>query len=207
MNAIRVHQFGGPEVLTWEQIPKPTAVDGLVVVKTHSVGVNFIDVYNREGKYPMEIPFTMGREGAGVVDQVPQNNPLGFKIGDKVSFIFPNAYAEYVAVPAHKLVRIPEGINFEQACAAMIQGLTAHYLVKTTYEVKPGNTVLIHASAGGMGLLLCQLCNDLGATVIGTCSSEEKAKLSKEAGAHHVIIYTKDDFVEEVKKNNKWKRS
>jgi len=200
MNAIRVHQFGGPEVLTWEQIPKPTAVDGLVVVKTHSVGVNFIDVYNREGKYPMEIPFTMGREGAGVVDQVPQNNPLGFKIGDKVSFIFPNAYAEYVAVPAHKLVRIPEGINFEQACAAMIQGLTAHYLVKTTYEVKPGNTVLIHASAGGMGLLLCQLCNDLGATVIGTCSSEEKAKLSKEAGAHHVILYTKDDFVEEVKK-------
>jgi len=200
MNAIRVHQYGGPEVLTWEQIPKPKAVDGLVVVKSHSIGVNFIDTYNREGKYPMEIPFTIGREASGVVDLVPQDNPFGFKIGDKVAFAFPGAYAEYVAVPANKLVKIPEGISFDLACATMVQGLTAHYLVKSTYEVKPGDTVLIHASAGGMGLLLCQLCNDLGATVIGTCSSEEKAKVSKEAGAHHVILYTKEDFVEEVKK-------
>jgi len=117
----------------------------------------------------------------------------------KVAFAFPGAYAEYVAVPANKLVKIPEGINFDLACSTMVQGLTAHYLVISTYQVKPGDTVLIHASAGGMGLLLCQLCKDLGATVIGTCSSEEKAKLSKEAGAHHVILYTKEDFVEEVK--------
>ena len=200
MRAIRVHEYGSPEVLRYEEVPIPEPGDGEVRVKVEVIGVNFIDVYHRAGQYPVERPFTPGVEAAGIVDAVG----LGvteFKEGDRVAYAMQlGSYAEYAVVPAQKLISIPEGIDMQTAAAVMLQGMTAHYLVYSTYSLQPGETALVHAAAGGVGQLLVQLAKRRGARVIGTVSTEEKARLAKEAGADEVILYTQTDFEQEVKR-------
>ncbi len=200
MRAVRVHKYGGPEVLTLEEIPVPEPKAGEARVKIEAIGVNYIDIYQRTGLYPLKTPFTLGTEGAGIVDAVGPD-VTGVKIGDRVGYaMIPGSYAEYVIVPATRLVPIPPNIEARSAAALMLQGMTAHYLTHSTYALKKGDTALIHAAAGGAGLLLIQIAKQLGATVIGTVSTEAKAKLAKEAGADHVILYTQADFLAEVKK-------
>jgi len=200
MRAVRVHKYGGPEVLTLEEIPVPEPKAGEARVKIEAIGVNYIDIYQRTGLYPLKTPFTLGTEGAGIVDAVGPD-VTGVKIGDRVGYaMIPGSYAEYVIVPATRLVPIPPNIEARSAAALMLQGMTAHYLTHSTYALKKGDTALIHAAAGGAGLLLIQIAKQLGATVIGTVSTEAKAKLAKEAGADHVILYTQTDFLAEVKK-------
>jgi len=200
MRAVRVHKYGGPEVLTLEEIPVPEPKAGEARVKIEAIGVNYIDIYQRTGLYPLKTPFTLGTEGAGIVDAVGPD-VTGVKIGDRVGYaMIPGSYAEYVIVPATRLVPIPPNIEARSAAALMLQGITAHYLTHSTYALKKGDTALIHAAAGGAGLLLIQIAKQLGATVIGTVSTEAKAKLAKEAGADHVILYTQADFLAEVKK-------
>jgi len=200
MRAVRVHKYGGPEVLTLEEIPVPEPKAGEARVKIEAIGVNYIDIYQRTGLYPLKTPFTLGTEGAGIVDAVGPD-VTGVKIGDRVGYVMiPGSYAEYVIVPATRLVPIPPNIEARSAAALMLQGMTAHYLTHSTYALKKGDTALIHAAAGGAGLLLIQIAKQLGATVIGTVSTEAKAKLAKEAGADHVILYTQADFLAEVKK-------
>lgn len=200
MKAIRVESYGGPENLRYEEIEKPTPKSGEALVKIEAIGVNFIDVYHRTGLYPVPLPFTPGTEAAGIVELVG-SDASGIKIGDRVAYVMNiGAYAEYAVVPVAKLVKLPEEIDTQSAAAAMLQGMTAHYLVTSTYPLKQGDTALVHAAAGGVGLLLIQMAKRIGARVFGTVSTEEKAQLAREAGADEVIIYTKQDFQEEVKR-------
>ena len=200
MKAVRVHKYGGPEVLTLEEIPVPEPKTGEARVKIEAIGVNYIDIYQRTGLYPLQTPFTLGTEGAGIVDAVGPN-VTEVKKGERVGYAsIPGSYAEYAIVPAARLVPIPPNIEARTAAALMLQGMTAHYLTHSTYPLKKGETALLHAAAGGVGLLLIQIAKQLGATVIGTVSTEAKAKLAKEMGADHLILYTQSDFLAEVKK-------
>jgi NADPH:quinone reductase len=200
MKAIRVLQYGGPEVLIYEDIPVPEPKAGEARVKVEAIGVNFIDIYQRTGLYPIQTPFTLGMEGAGVVDAIG-DGVIEVKPGDRVAYAMTlGSYAEYAVVPAAKLVPVPTNVDAKSAAALMLQGMTAHYLTRSTYPLKKGETALIHAAAGGVGLLLVQVAKQMGATVIGTVSTEAKAQLAKEAGADHVIQYTKADFLAEVKR-------
>ena len=200
MKAVRVHKYGGPEVLTLEEIPVPEPKAGEARVKIEAIGVNYIDIYQRTGLYPLQTPFTLGTEGAGIVDAVGPN-VTEVKKGERVGYAsIPGSYAEYAIVPAARLVPIPSNIDARSAAALMLQGMTAHYLTHSTYPLKKGDTALLHAAAGGVGLLLIQIAKQLGATVIGTVSTEAKAKLAKEMGADYLILYTQTDFLAEVKK-------
>jgi len=186
--------------MEYVDLPAPTPKANEAVVEIKAAGVNFIDIYNREGRYPVQLPFVLGQEGAGIVSAVGAE-VKNVKIGDRVAYAgVMGSYAELASVPASRLVRIPDSLNFEQAAAAMLQGMTAHYLVKSTYPLKRGETALIHAAAGGVGLLLVQMAHQIGARVIGTVSTEAKADLARQAGADHVILYTKTDFEAETKK-------
>lgn len=200
MKAIQVQKTGGPEALTLVEIPTPKPKPNEALVKIGAIGVNFIDVYFREGRYPAELPFVDGQEAAGTVAEVG-SEVKSLKPGDRVAYTgVIGSYAEYAAVPADRLVKVPSGITDKQAAAAMLQGMTAHYLVRSTYPLKKGETALIHAAAGGVGLLLVQMAKDVGAHVIGTAGSDEKAKLAKDAGADEVIVYTRQDFEAETKR-------
>lgn len=200
MKAIQVSQSGGPEALQLVDVEVPRPKVNEALVKIHASGINFIDVYFREGRYPTPMPFIAGREMAGVVTEVG-SQVKNLKPGDRVAQTgVMGSYAEYQAVPEEQLVSVPNAISFEQAASSMLQGATMHYLMRSTYPVKPTDTVFIHALAGGMGLLLTQLAKRIGAHVIGTVSSEEKAKLARDAGADHVINYSKQDFVAETKR-------
>ncbi len=200
MKAVRIHTPGGPEVLTYEDVPEPRPKAGEAVVKVDAAGLNYIDVYYRSGLYKAELPMTLGMEAGGVVTAVGPN-VTEVKVGDKVAYTgVPGAYAQYAAVPAQRLVTLPAGVSTKQGAAAMLQGMTAHYLACSTYPLKKGDTCLVHAAAGGVGLLLVQIAKMRGARVIGTVSTEEKAKLAREAGADEVIFYTKQDFEAEVKR-------
>ncbi len=200
MKAIRVHQTGGPEVLQFEEVATPSPGPGEVLVKIAAAGINFIDIYHRVGLYPLETPFTPGLEAAGIVEAVGEG-VSEFKPGDRVAYCTQlGAYAEFALVPAEKLVPVPSGVDLPTAAAVMLQGMTAHYLALDTFPLKPGHTALVHAAAGGVGLLLVQIARRQGATVIGTVSTEEKAALARQAGADHVILYTQTDFETETKK-------
>ena len=196
--AIRVHAFGDPTVLKYEDVPDPAPQAGEAVVQLDAAGVNFLDVYHRIGLYPIPLPITLGQEGAGTVTAVGEGVTT-VKAGDRVAWtgVF-GSYAELNAVPAAKLVQLPAGLTTRQAAAVMLQGITAHYLATSTYPLKPGDTCLIHAGAGGVGLLLTQVARMRGARVITTVSTEEKAELSRQAGAEEVVLYTKQDFQAEV---------
>jgi NADPH2:quinone reductase len=187
--AIRMHSTGGPEVLQWEDVPVPDPGPGEVLLRQHAVGLNYIDVYFRTGLYKLpSLPAVIGQEGAGVVVAVGPD-VTNLAVGDRVAYAGGlGAYAQYRVAHADKLVILPEHVSFEQAASVMLQGLTAHYLIFRTYQVKPGDTILVHAAAGGVGLLLCQWASHLGATVIGVVSTEEKAQLARENGAAHTII-------------------
>lgn len=194
MKAIRIHGYGGPEALTYGEADKPQASAGTVVVRVSAAGVNFIDVYQRSGRYSGSLPFTPGMEGAGVVEAVGAD-VTDFAPGDRVGWAsHQGSYAEYAAVPAAKLVPLPTGISDEIAAAVLLQGMTAHYLARSTYSIREGDTVLVHAAAGGVGLLLTQIARRMGARVIGTAGTEEKKRLALDAGAHDVILYDQTDF-------------
>jgi len=200
MKAIRVHAPGGPEALRYEDVAQPSPAAGQVLVKVEAAGVNYIDVYQRNGLYKVATPFTLGQEAAGVVSAVGAGvtDP---KVGDRVVYAsILGAYAEYAVVPADRVVVLPEGVTTRQAAAVMVQGMTAHYLAGTTYPLKTGDTCLVHAAAGGVGLLLCQVASRRGARVIGTVSTREKAALARDAGARDVILYTEQDFEAEAKR-------
>ena len=200
MKAIQVSQVGGPEVLKLVNLPTPDPKSNEALVQIKATGVNFVDVYFREGRYPALLPFINGQEAAGVVVAVG-SGVRTLRLGDRVAYTdVLGSYAEYAAVPADLLVKIPEGLDFNQAAAAMLQGMTAHYLSHSTYPIKSGNTVLIHAAAGGVGLLLVQMAKNLGSRVIGTAGSEEKAQLARDAGADEVIVYTEQDFETETRR-------
>jgi NADPH2:quinone reductase len=200
MKAIQVQKTGGPEVLTRVDLPVPKASANEAVVKIAASGVNFIDVYFREGRYPAALPFTDGQEAAGTVTEVG-SDVKRVKVGDRVAYSnVMGTYAEYAAVPADRLVHVPDKITDQQAAAAMLQGMTAHYLINTTYPLKKDETALIHAAAGGVGLLLVQMAKNIGAHVIGTAGTEEKAKLAREAGADEVIVYATQDFEAETRR-------
>ena len=200
MKAIRVHATGGPEVLRVEEVPAPTPARGEALVKIEAAGVNFTDIYYRLGWTKAALPFTVGVEAAGTVAAVGPE-VTGFEPGERVVYTGPlGAYAEQAAVPAWRLVRVPRGIDARTAAAAMLQGMTAHYLSHSTYPLKAGHTALVHAAAGGVGLLLVQMAKMLGARVIGTVSTEAKARLARDAGADEVIDYTQADFEAEVKR-------
>jgi NADPH2:quinone reductase len=200
MKAIQVQKTGGPEVLTLVDLPVPKPKANEALVKIAAVGVNFIDVYFREGRYPAQPPFIDGQEAAGTVTEVG-SEVKSLKPGDRVAYTgVLGSYAEYTVAPSDRLVRVPDKIKDQEAAAAMLQGMTAHYLVHSTYPLKKGETALIHAAAGGVGLLLVQMAKNIGARVIGTAGSEEKAKLARDAGADDVIIYTQQDFAEETRR-------
>lgn len=200
MKAIQVRQVGGPEALKLVELPVPEPKANEAVVKIVAAGVNFIDVYFREGRYKAVTPFVPGQEGAGEVVAIGREL-TDVKVGDRVAYaMVQGSYAEYSAVPADRLVKVPPGVSYQQAAAAMLQGMTAHYLSHSTYPLKKGETALVHAAAGGVGLLLVQMAHNLGARVIGTASTEEKAKLAREAGADEVILYTQTDFEVETKR-------
>jgi NADPH2:quinone reductase len=200
MKAIRVHAFGGPEVLRLEDVPAPEPAAGQVRVRLAATGLNFIEVYQRTGLYPVPLPSTPGGEGAGEVVAVgPEVSTL--VVGDRVASVaLAGSYAQEALVAEDKAVKLPAGLDLQQAAAALLQGMTAHYLVYTTYPLKPGQSCLIHAAAGGVGLLLVQLAKRCGAHVFGTASSEEKAHVAREAGADQVVVYTEQDFAAEVKR-------
>jgi NADPH:quinone reductase len=200
MKAIRVNAPGGPEVLHYEDVADPTPKAGEATVKVDAAGLNYIDVYQRSGQYKLNLPLTLGLEAGGTVTAVGPN-VTEVKVGDKVAYTgVAGAYAQYAAVPAARLVTLPAGLSTRQGAAAMLQGLTAHYLACSTYPLKSGDTCLVHAAAGGVGLLLCQIAKMRGARVIGTVSTEEKSKLARDAGASDVILYAKQDFEAEVKR-------
>jgi NADPH2:quinone reductase len=200
MQAIRVHQFGGADVLSLDQVPVPAPGPGEARVKLEAAGVNYIDIYHRTGQYKGALPLTLGQEGAGVVEAVGAN-VTEVKPGDRVAYASQQgSYAEYQVVSAWRLVPIPAAISTQQAAAVMLQGMTAHYLCHSTYPLRPGDTALVHAAAGGVGLLLVQMAKRCGARVIGTVSTEEKAQLARQAGADEVILYTQTDFEAEVKR-------
>jgi NADPH:quinone reductase len=200
VKAIRVHATGGPEVLRYEEVPKPSPGPGQALVRIEAVGVNFIEIYQRTGLYQVPLPFIPGSEASGTV----------VEIGPKVTAVtggqrvastnFAGAYAEYAIAPAERLVVLPDGVSTRMGAGVMLQGMTAHYLVYSTYPLSRQETCLLHAAAGGVGLLLGQMAHRLGAGVIGTVSTEEKAALAREAGAHEVILYSKQDFAAETKR-------
>lgn len=200
MKAIRAHAHGGPEVLQYEELqqPVPGALDALVRIE--AAGVNYIDVYQREGRYPTALPYTIGLEAAGTVVAVGAA-VQGVAAGARVAYTgVLGAYAQWAVVPAERLVPLPDGVSTTQGAAAMLQGMTAHYLATATCPLAPGDTCLVHAAAGGVGLLLCQIAHDRGARVIGTVSTAAKARLAREAGAAEVILYTEADFEAEVRR-------
>jgi NADPH:quinone reductase len=200
MKAIEVRTTGGPEVLQLVDLPVPQPKPHEVVVKVSRAGVNFIDVYQRQGRYRVALPFILGQEGAGVVEGSGTGVET-VKIGDRVAWTgVLGSYAQRAAIPAGRLVPIPDGVTEQQAAAAMLQGMTAHYLIYDTYRLEKGQTALVHAAAGGVGLLLVQMAHNLGARVMGTVSTEEKAVLAREAGADEVILYTQQDFEVEVQR-------
>ncbi len=200
MKAIQVQKHGGPEVLMLVDLPAPVPKPNEAVVKIAASGVNFIDVYFREGRYPAALPFVNGQEAAGTVTEVGAE-VKSVKPGDRVAYTnVLGSYAEYAAVPADRLVRLPDAVKSEQAAAAMLQGMTAHYLLNTTYPLKKGETALIHAAAGGVGLLMVQMAKLIGARVIGTAGTAEKSRLAIEAGADEIINYREQDFEAETKR-------
>ncbi|HEU4712434.1 MAG TPA: quinone oxidoreductase [Pyrinomonadaceae bacterium] len=200
MKAIQVSQVGGPEMLRLVDLPIPKPKPNEAVVHIKAAGVNFIDVYFREGRYPSPLPFINGQEGAGVVTEVG-SEVSNLSFGDRVAYTSAlGSYAEYAAVPAARLVKVPDALTFEQAAAAMLQGMTAHYLVHSTYVLKKGETALVHAAAGGVGLLLVQMAKRIGARVIATAGTEEKAQLARDAGADECIVYTQADFETETRR-------
>jgi NADPH:quinone reductase len=200
VQAIRVHAHGGPETLELEEIEVPRPGPGEALVRVEASGVNFIDIYYRTGKYSEPLPATLGREGAGTVESVG-DGVADLGPGDRVAWaMIPGAYAEYCVVPAQRLVPVPDRVSSVDAAAVMLQGMTAHYLTRSTYPLKAGDTCLVHAAAGGVGLLLCQMAHAAGARVIGTVSTDEKAALARSAGADDIIFYTRQDFVAEVKR-------
>ena len=198
--AIRLHQNGGPEVLSWEAVDLPAPAPGEATVRHHAVGLNFIDVYHRSGLYPVALPSGIGMEGAGVVEALGEG-VTDLKVGDRVAYAGGplGAYAEVRNIPAHRLLKLPDAISFETGAAMMLQGLTAAYLLRKTYRVQAGDTVLIQAAAGGVGLIACQWARALGATVIGTVGSPAKAELAKAHGCHHVINYSTENFPARVR--------
>ena len=196
--AIRVHETGGPEVLKWEEVEVGDPGPGQVKLRQEAAGLNFIDVYHRTGLYKQELPFTPGTEGAGVVEAIG-GGVTNIQVGDRVAYAGPiGGYAEERLIAADRLVKLPDGISTEQAAAAMLQGMTVHMLLRSVHRVQPGETILIHAAAGGVGLIVCQWAKALGATVIGTVSTDEKAELARAHGCDHPIVYTREDFVAEV---------
>jgi NADPH2:quinone reductase len=200
MKAVRVHTPGGPDALRYDDVPEPTPGPGDAVVKVDAAGLNYIDVYFRTGQYKTQLPATLGMEAGGTVTAVGAE-VRDVKVGDKVAYTgVPGAYAQLAAVPAQRLFVLPAGLSTRQGAAMMLQGMTAHYLACTTYPLKSGDTCLVHAAAGGVGLLLCQIAKMRGARVIGTVSTEDKAKLARDAGADETILYTKQDFEAEVKR-------
>ncbi|MFN8635298.1 MAG: quinone oxidoreductase [Chloroflexota bacterium] len=200
MQAIRVHQYGGPEAMELESLPLPTPGPGQALVKIGAAGVNFIDIYQRSGAYKLPLPLGLGLEGAGTVEAVA-DGVSDVKVGDRVAWTqIAGSYATHNVVAADRLVKLPDNLGFKEGAAAMLQGMTAHYLVHSTYPLKAGETCLISAAAGGVGLLFCQMAKMVGARVIGTAGTKEKAALAKAAGADEVIVYTEQDFEAEVKK-------
>jgi NADPH2:quinone reductase len=198
-HAVRIKQYGGPEVLSWDAIDVGAPGPGQAKLRQTAVGLNYIDTYQRSGLYKVPLPFIAGSEGAGVVEAVGPD-VKDIKVGDHVAYAGAlGSYAEERLVPADRLVKLPDGVSDQLGAAMMLQGMTAQYLVRTTYPVKKGDTIVIHAAAGGVGLIVCQWAKHLGATVIGTVSTEEKAAFAKKHGCDHPIIYTKDDFVAKVK--------
>jgi NADPH:quinone reductase len=200
MKAIQVKQIGGPEVLQLADLPIPQPKPNEAVVKIAASGVNFIDVYQREGRYKVPLPFVLGQEAAGTITAVgPEVKSV--KPGDRVAWTsILGSYAEYAAVPGERLVPVPQGVSDQQAASAMLQGMTAHYLCHDTFPLQRGQTALVHAAAGGVGLLLVQMAHNIGARVIATVSTDEKAKLARQAGADEVILYTQADFEAETKR-------
>jgi len=197
-HAIRIHRTGGPEVLEWEAVEVGNPGPGQVRLRQHAAGLNFIDIYHRTGLYPQPMPFTPGVEGAGLVEAVGEG-VSNVVAGDRVAYAGPiGGYAEVRLIDADRLVKLPDAITFEQAAGMMLQGMTARMLVRSVFPVTAGETILIHAAAGGVGLIVCQWAAALGATVIGTVSTEEKAELAKAHGCHHPILYKEQDFVAEV---------
>jgi len=200
MTSIQIRTTGGPEVLTLTDIPTPTPGPGQALIRVEACGVNFIDTYFREGRYPAQLPYTLGQEAAGVIESVGEGVTT-FKPGDRVVWCgVPGTYAQYAVAPADRLIATPDGVTSHQAAAAILQGMTAHYLAHSTYPIQSGDEVLIHAGAGGTGLLLTQIAKSLGARVFTTVSTEEKAALSRAAGADEVILYTQTDFPTEIKR-------
>lgn len=200
MKAVRVREYGGPEAMSYDEVDIPGIGENDVLVKIEASGINYIDTYQRSGLYQIPLPATLGLEAAGTVTETG-SNVSSFQSGDRVAYTsVPGAYADYAVVPEEKLVNLPDGVDFNQGAAAMLQGCTAHYLCKSTYEVKAGDRCLIHAAAGGVGLLLIQMVKNAGGFVIGTVSTEEKANLAKSAGADEVILYSEQNFETEVKR-------
>ncbi|HEX4487342.1 MAG TPA: quinone oxidoreductase [Terriglobales bacterium] len=200
MKAIQVQKAGGPEVMAYVDLDTPKPAPNQAIVQIKAAGINFIDVYFREGRSPVQPPFVNGQEGAGVVSEIG-SEVKNLKVGDRVAYTSVlGSYAEYAAVAADRLVKIPDALDFKQGAAAMLQGTTAHYLSHTTYPLKPGDIALVHSAAGGVGLLLVQMAKKLGARVIGTVSTDDKAKLAREAGADDTILYTQQDFEVETKR-------
>jgi NADPH2:quinone reductase len=199
--AIRIHETGGPEVMRFEDYDPGRPAAGEALVRHEAVGLNFIDVYQRNGTYPLpSLPAVLGMEGAGVVEAVGEG-VTEVAAGDRVAYagLPPGAYAEKRLIPAHRLVRLPDAISTRQGAAMMLQGMTARYLLHGCYKVKSGDRILIHAAAGGVGLIVCQWANHLGATVIGTVGSEKKAELARAHGCHHTILYDREDFTERTR--------
>jgi len=201
LKAVRVHECGGVDALRYEDVPVPAPGPGEVLVEVEAAGVNFIDVQHRTGRYALPaLPFTLGSEAAGTVADIG-GDVADFKIGERVAFaMVTGAYAQYAVVPAHKLVKVPDGVTLDAAAAIMLQGLTAHYLTHSTYPLRAGETALVHAAAGGAGQLVVQVARLLGATVYGTVGSAAKAEIALAAGAHATIDYTRQDFEAEVKR-------
>ena len=200
MKAIRVDKTGGPEVLVLVDVPEPRPETGQVAVRVEAAGLNYIDTYQRTGLYPLPLPYVPGLEGAGVVTAVG-SGVSGLHEGDRVAWATRlGSYAEVIAIPAELLVNVPAAIDLKTAAAVMLQGMTAHFLVEGAFAVKPGDTCLVHAAAGGVGLLLIQMAKQKGARVIGTCSTTEKAALARGAGADLVVLYTEQDFEAEVRR-------
>lgn len=200
MKGIRIEKYGGPQVLQWQELNTPIPGPGQASIKLCAIGLNFIDIYQRRGDYPVQLPYTPGLEASGVVEAIGEG-VTNVKPGDRVSYTGqPGSYAEMNVVKAHSLIPLPDNFSFEQGASFPLQGMTAHYLLHEYRKPKKGDVVLIHAAAGGMGLLLVQWAKHMGARVIGTVSTEEKAKAAKEAGADEVIFYNKQDFVQEIKR-------
>jgi NADPH2:quinone reductase len=201
MKAVRVHNYGGPEVLKYEEAPAPTAGKGEAIVKVAATGLNFVDIYFRSGLYKAaQLPFIPGQEAAGTVTSIGEEVTEA-KVGDRVAYAMTQgSYAEFAGVPAWKLVKLPDNVDFNLGAAIMLQGMTAHYLTTSTFQLKAGQSALVHAGAGGVGLLLIQIAKKLGATVYTTVGNEEKGELARGAGADEVIIYSKQDFESEVKR-------